>query len=208
MKREKVKPVVWPIPIDEIQALSKTYPAPYRQLFIACYLYGCRIGEALQLQRESLRLGKDSRGRDVLVADLLTEKNKVQPTRSIPAILDGPNLTPFQQVEAQLTQELDEYRHSVEKDLFPGVSRFQAYTHFSKQKISVKALVTSPVRRFVEIHNFRVHPHYLRHCRLSHLREQYKYDSGDLVQYAGWTDPRPATTYIKLDYRHLADAME
>jgi len=201
------KPIPFPVPIDEIKPLSEYYPEPYDTLFLTCYLYGCRIGEALNLDKNHLKINNDSYGRKVLVATILTEKNRINPLRRIPAILAGETLNPFQQEETKIAEHIHEHQETSEKKLFPNITRQKAYNHFSEQKIEVMALQTEPNTKMIRIPQFKINPHFLRHCRLTHLREQYHYDSGDLMQYAGWTDTRPAAIYIQLDYKHLADAM-
>lgn len=42
--------------------------------------------------------------------------------------------------------------------------------------------------------------HFLRHIRLTHLTIEKKYTDQQLRLWAGWTDSRPATTYIKYRY--------
>lgn len=52
-----------------------------------------------------------------------------------------------------------------------------------------------------------IHPHLLRHYRLTHLVDTYGFDQWDLIIYAGWTlggamgVPVPLDSYIHLDWR-------
>ena len=203
------KPVPFPVPVDEIVPLSEHYDPPYDILFLTCYLYGARIGEALQLNKNDLVTSHDS-GRDMLVATLVTEKNKHTPLRVLPAILSGNDLNPFQEEEAKITEKLQEYNSALETkaELFPGITRQLAYNNFARQEIEVKAIATHPERKIVELENFKLHPHYLRHVRLTHLVTEYDYSIARLMRYAGWSDPRPAAVYLQLNWRSLAKGME
>lgn len=40
-----------------------------------------------------------------------------------------------------------------------------------------------------------LHPHYLRHCRASHLVEYYEFTTTELCQFFGWTDSDMAVKY-------------
>lgn len=47
--------------------------------------------------------------------------------------------------------------------------------------------------------------HYLRHLRNTHLRILHNYDGIDLVRFNGWTDERPANTYLHINPLQLAE---
>ena len=49
-----------------------------------------------------------------------------------------------------------------------------------------------------EDQRFNIHPHWLRHSRLTHMVNIYKYNVPQLVEFAGWTDPKPAMIYIRM----------
>lgn len=202
------KPIPFPIAINEIEPLAQLYPEPYDMLFRVCYLYGARIGEALTLRYSDLKLTRDNYGRDILTAHILTEKNKRTPFRVLPAIAGGVNLTPFQKEEAKITAKLLAALPDAREGLvFPGITRQLAHYYFNKQAIAIRAFLMSE-RRIIDLEEFRIYPHYLRHCRLTHLVEEYGYDHIKLMQYAGWTDVRPASIYLQLDWHNLAEAMK
>ena len=52
------------------------------------------------------------------------------------------------------------------------------------------------------------YPHFLRHCRLSHLAEHHHFDAIKLMYWAGWTDPKLANIYVRMDWRALAEAIQ
>lgn len=209
-KNEAKKPIPFPIDIDTVAQLAKQYPAPYDNLFRICYLYGLRINEALALSPKDFTRSTDNYGRPALIAQVMTEKNRQTPLRVVPAVMAASDkATPFQQIETQITKAIDNYIASLPRDalLFPGITRQKAFYYFNKYSIDVRALVVKE-RKIIELPGFKLHPHYLRHVRLTHLVEEYNYSTIALMQYAGWTDPRPASVYLQLDWRHLSDAMK
>jgi integrase len=54
---------------------------------------------------------------------------------------------------------------------------------------------------------FGCHPHALRHSRLTHFVERFNLNDSVLRQLAGWTDTRPSSIYVHLDYTAAAAQM-
>ena len=54
---------------------------------------------------------------------------------------------------------------------------------------------------------FGINPHYLRHCRLTHMVQLYNYSIPQLIEFAGWSNSAPAMRYIHLDWRDQAEAI-
>ena len=52
-----------------------------------------------------------------------------------------------------------------------------------------------------------VHPHLLRHTRLTHVVREYRLNEFDLMKLAGWSDPRPAKKYVHLMWQDYAVKM-
>lgn len=52
-----------------------------------------------------------------------------------------------------------------------------------------------------------IHPHMLRHARLTHLVTEYGFTDQELKLFVAWTDSRPADIYVHLNWQHLADRM-
>lgn len=50
----------------------------------------------------------------------------------------------------------------------------------------------------------KLHPHLLRHFRLSHLVTLYNYNVFQLQEFAGWSDTRQASVYVSLSSTNLA----
>jgi integrase len=50
----------------------------------------------------------------------------------------------------------------------------------------------------------KVHPHFLRHSRLTHLVKIWQFDSHRLQLFAGWSNPKPAQVYVHLDWKDIA----
>jgi integrase len=51
------------------------------------------------------------------------------------------------------------------------------------------------------------HPHFLRKLRLTHLVKYHNFSDQKLKKFAGWTDSRPAKSYIQLSWEDLAMSM-
>lgn len=52
---------------------------------------------------------------------------------------------------------------------------------------------------------FGWNPHYFRHVRLTHLAVDKKWSDTKLSRWAGWSDARPATTYVKYKYTDFVE---
>jgi len=50
-------------------------------------------------------------------------------------------------------------------------------------------------------------PHWLRHIRATHLVRDYGFNTEHLRQFTGWTDQRPAATYVHLNIKDLVQKM-
>ncbi len=53
-----------------------------------------------------------------------------------------------------------------------------------------------------------VFPHFLRHLRNTHLVQNYGFNSSQLKTFNGWSDEKPASTYVHLGYHDLLKKME
>lgn len=198
-KEDSKKPFVYPPTPAELYTYADFYQEPYRTFFKFLYLYGCRTTEALNCQVQDLRR-ESMEGKDLLVAELLTLKNRKYKRRSLPALMQG--------VEREMALDILEYvgRAAPEYYLF-GFNRQKAYNHISQQRITVRAIVEEPRREIVTLENFRLYPHFLRHCRASHLVSLHGYNEVDLMRFMGWTDPSLSAVYVRLDWKDLARSM-
>ena len=191
---ERVKPIALPISFKEIEHVSKHLKndGEYYYLFLCCYLFGLRVTEALNLKRGDFEIKED-----VLNVKVNTLKNRRTPIRILPCYLYGK--------EQGMVQELIDHIVSIQdysQKLF-SVTRQRAYNHFTETIEYPVRAIDPRTRRFIDI-TFKVHPHYLRHCRLTHLVTEYNFDLMRLIQYAGWTNSNPATIYVSMDWSSLA----
>lgn len=195
-KYERKKPVPFPVNIEDIIPLAERYHTPYDILFKVLYYYGLRIGEGLELKAKDFKT-REHEGAEYLIVRTRTEKNRRQPFREL--------ASPIKYGEGGISNHVLTYLDGLnhEEKLFSDVpSRNRAANVFRTQKIDLDA-IDYKSRNIIHLPGFRLHPHYLRHCRLTHLVTEYDYNVVQLTQFAGWTDFKPATIYLQLNWRNL-----
>ncbi len=190
------KPLPFPLGVEELtsiaEGINQTHP-PYGSLFAMCYIFGLRISEALSIKARDLEY---NRAEDVWVLRVITKKRK---DASILRVL--PSLC--KEGEDKLLRMIEERHTGTDPaELMFDTNRKLAYFYFQKNRVEVNA-VDFQKREIIDMPAFKMHPHYLRHCRLTHLVTYYGFDLFKLTQYAGWTSPNVAMTYVNLDWRNL-----
>jgi len=167
------------------EMIDKTQDNWLKALLAFLYAFGCRISEALNLKRRNVWIEND-----YLVAQigvLKRRKEKKGPYENLPHLIHMSIEAPF------LKQTLLPYINSItdrEQKLFP----------FSRQ------LVWLRLKKL----NAQISPHVFRHDRLMKLALKGATEA-ELMDWAGWTDPRPAGDYIRATGRlaaKLADKVE
>lgn len=154
-----------------------------KQIAMALYYTGARAGELVQIRK------KDVWEEDDFIKVLLfTEKNKHQSTRIIPIY------KALEPSGAALFLELTKNKEDNEL-LFQSTPGIQLSSFLRV------------MRRDVNREYGGVAPHFFRHCRLTHMVTRFGFDSHQLVQYAGWTDERPAKYYVHLRVKDLEEKM-
>jgi len=93
-----------------------------------------------------------------------------------------------------------------------GLDRLIPYNRFKIYRMTTKIKFPLLVKRYephqtVEIAEFKVNPHYLRHCRLTHLVDEYGLDAYELMQFAGWSNTNPASIYVNKSPLAVANKM-
>ena len=153
---------------------------PWRDVPLFALLYGtaARVGEFLQIRARDIEI-QEIGNSEFLVVSLITEKNRRKPIRRVPISIEKENW---------ITEPILEYVDGLE----PDYPLFQLSTR-RIQQLSKKY--------------FQVHPHFLRHSRLTHLVQIYNFNDRELVQIAGWTDSKPAQVYVHLRWSDLAMKM-
>lgn len=197
-KRQRLTPIPQPVSYEVLEQTIHLYRRPDSQLLFAwLYLTGQRVSEALAVKRRHVELLGEGTEKPYLMVDSITEKNPTQPRRKIPIPLAG-----FERGLAQFVWDAIQSLNP-ELSLFP-FTRQNAY--FKLRKASIRC-------EFIDHHRRRqegvlsIHPHYLRHCRATHLVERYNYEKGKLERFMGWSSDRMANTYVGVSGQDLAAGM-
>lgn len=158
--------------------------------FALVYATGAREGEALQVKKEDV-FEKETPNGNFVYVNLLTEKNKIQANRHIPIAL----VAKADNFEGWLALYIKEKAKLTElgKNLFLK----------GPEKDSTKL---RKIRKYSNKYLGR-NCHFLRHCRLTHMVTKFDLNEFELVKFAGWTDSRPAKTYIHLKTSDLEKKM-
>lgn len=114
-----------------------------------------------------------------LLISLWTEKNKKHPTRILPIPLDK---------EKWLTDPIITLA-----EVIPSMRLFNFSDRWGREI----------VHRY-----FDCHPHFLRHCRLTHLVSLFQADAFRLQLWAGWSSPTPANAYVHLNWQDTKKIFE
>jgi len=196
------KPIPFPLIKDEVYSMGKGLLDVQEQaLFYFGFLSGSRISEILKVRKARV---KDQ-------GDELTAVIPILKRRRPPFIHTLPIGKYQDPVEKQMSKRILDYIDTLpEKEdlLFPGVTRFTADKWLRRHIPPINILALNPkTRDFLELDNFIVHCHYLRHCRLTDLVISYDFGHVDLMSWAGWTDPKMCDTYIMMNWRQLSDKM-
>jgi len=76
------------------------------------------------------------------------------------------------------------------------------------QKINLVTQATNErERKIIDVYEFRMFPHYLRHCRATHFVNIFRVDAFTLQGLMGWTSPEMARVYVKFDWKTAADLL-
>lgn len=171
---------------DEIrQMIERSRWEWLKSLMAFIYLFGCRISEALNLVRQNVWVE-----RNYLVAQIGVLKRRRErsgPYENIPHLLHVTLKAPF-----------------IEDILLPYLKGIPN----RKQKLWPKSrqLVWLRIKQL----NKQISPHVFRHDRLMKLALKGATEA-ELMDWAGWSDPRPAGNYIRATGRlaaKLADKVE
>lgn len=163
-----------------------------RSLFIFEYLTAGRVSELIRsfkkIQISEIKVQDQP---FLLLENIKNEKNQKSHVKNIPIPIHK---------EMRFYDLAKEHLNTLEDEslLFP----FSRVTAWKK----IKAIV-SKFKEHSKENRFMNANHYLRHCRCTHLITIYDYNEQELVRFMGWTDARPAQTYVHLRYADLAKKM-
>lgn len=182
------------VSFQEIEAASKHYPdSRDRFLFDWLYLTGQRVSEALVVTRSAVKV-EDMLGKKFMVVDSITLKNKQQPRRTIPVPMFGFEKEMCEKVWASI----ENLRPETKLCYF---SRYQAFHHLAHVSIPCQFIRSQTRERFDGL--LQVNPHFLRHCRATHMEHNHGFDSVRLMQFFGWASGAMPNTYITTNARDL-----
>jgi len=147
------------------------------------YYTGARIGELMQIKVKHVWEEEH-----FIKVKLMTEKNKKDTERIIPI---------SKNVEPDACDLYLSLKNNKDKEdfLFPYPNHIsnQSYLRVMRREFNKEFVGKAP--------------HYFRHCRATHMVTRFGFDSHQLVKYFGWTDERPAKSYVKLKTEDLEAKM-
>jgi len=158
--------------VEEIQDNINNSRWPWlKSIFAFLYLFGPRISEALSRKRKHFTF--EGNNLAVRIGILKRKEKPAGPYKEIPHIIRISINAPF--MRGYLVPYIKNF-HDPEMYLWP----------FSRQLVW---------KRMKEV-NPNLSPHLLRHDRLMKLAIEGATEM-ELMDWAGWNDPRPASTYIR-----------
>jgi len=171
--------------IEELQdMIDKTRYEWLKSLLAFLYLFGCRVSEALQLRRRNLWI--ESPDLAARIGVLKRRERSKGPYQTVDHILRVNLKAPF--ISDYLLPYLEKLRPE------------QKVWSVSRQLVWL---------RMKEV-NQQCSPHVFRHDRLMKLAQKGATEA-ELMDWAGWSDPRPAGDYIRATGRlaaRLADKVD
>lgn len=195
------KPVPEAMSMKVVELFSHTYYGEDLAVFNFCYLTGARVSEALSCRKEDIQMAKSKDLGDYLTVRLVTLKNKKVPFRDIPV--------PMREVEEKMTKQIFTYMETENKkdaDHIFHLSRTNTYNRLAKRTMRVRA-IDKRKKEIISNYEKPMNPHYLRHCRLTHLVQHYGFNELQLMRFAGWSNTNPAIVYVHLNWMDLAKVM-
>lgn len=200
------KPVPYGVPtLEEIYALGETCSAQDKALLYFLYLSGARISEALAVKKRDIsarQLPTGDIATVITVTTLKTDLAKGVNTARIREIPIGKH-----QLESAMLKDIETWLLPIALDerIF-SFTRQYAWQVLHSKTVSVQAY--DPLtKELVVLNEFRVHPHFLRHCRLTHLYQLYGLSAVDIMKYAGWVKPTMADRYIHSNWQDIYKKM-
>lgn len=204
MVKIPIKPIANTLEVDETTELAGLINDPEaRCLYEICYLSGARVSEALGLRRRDVYVLDTGE----LIIKLLTLKNKSHPYREIPVLYKINPHKFYSEHENEMVNDILEFIKDFNSDdkIF-NLTRQQVFNKFTR---SCETIVSARLgKEIFDDLSKKINPHFLRHCRLTHMVNEYGLREFELQQYAGWSSVLPARSYIQVSFRNLADVMK
>jgi site-specific recombinase XerD len=191
------KPIPFAITMQEIFDMGqRLHNEEQRALFYTLYVTGARVSEVLKMVKRDIWEGEDDEGRAAYAFKVMTLKKNPPHPRILPIPKEG--------IEGKMAGYAWTWREGLDGDntrLF-HYSRTRAWNIFSHLTFDIHAI--TPTREYIELLGFRMHPHYLRHCRATNFAVYYGWSNPyQFLTWFGWDDPRRPMTYIQLNWKDL-----
>ena len=185
-----LKPEPEVLPREILYDLGKLIePQDYRALYYFLTLCGPRVTEALKVEHSDFRWDYFPKvDKNVLLVTLQTEKRADHLNRVIPTMVFT------DETETNLFKEVFSWWESCSEGRVFQLDRSIAWRKFKKY-ITLEDVTSRLGRPLKEVLNaqekeaplLRFYPHYLRHCRATHLSKGPYCQRDDLIQaYFGW----------------------
>lgn len=197
MKGTPKKPIPDIISPEIVFFLGGKLPAPLNILYWLTYLTAGRITEVLPLCKRNFELveykGKIDfmQGQRALYVTLPNRKSRRRKFKVVPIPLSGGKISGESDVVGAIRAYLDSLKNP-DAPLFPPMSSALVRFYFKKIEFTAPGRTD---REFVATREWRMHPHYLRHCRTAHLLKHYNLAEAYVVELLGWTDGRQLQRY-------------
>jgi len=204
---DRKKPVADTISIEKIYSLSNEIKSPeYKMIYYIIYLTGARVSEALRMFVRDIEFKELNDGKKIAVFDLITVKRKDHPRRKIPVLYYDPTNEHQYLYERKMINYIKNYIEPKLDDEWIFKNRkYNRVTNYFRRHLQVH--IRSIYKGNEMMIDYKIHPHYLRHCRITHMRTEYNFDVLDLKQFAGWTDISMTNIYLHAGYKNLVEKM-
>jgi integrase len=175
-----------------------------KMFFLAGYLTGGRVSEVLKLRKMDVKEGLDLKYGKYLQFTLLTEKK-----RKHIQVSDTRELRVFWGKESELCEDFWQFCQLFGSDelIFGKMDRFSAWRYLNRidfGQVKIKVMIAKKIEFIVREH-FQGFPHFLRHCRLSHLGARFKFKDRYIMFWAGWASMQMTKTYVHTEVEELGD---
>lgn len=178
-----------------------------RAFFYMIYLTGARVSEGLMIEKRDIQI-ETLNGESIITVRMKTlKKKRGTKFRMIPIWISKENnpaeYDMWQSIRPYVRRTSDGRIFTIGGDI-QRVRRRVGYYFGKDIEITTGAVYKM---KFIEDYTFKLYPHYLRHCRLSHMSQIYGFDEIRLMRYAGWSTTRPASIYVHYNWIELAKWM-
>lgn len=187
-KQKLIPEVIKDIPWYYRTGLRYDNPS-HRALFYCLYLTAGRISEVLDLTKESFK-AETIDGKGVILAELPNLKSSKRPFRIVP--LFGSH------GEKDMIRFVLAYINSLKREKLFTFSRTSGGNYLRTVTIHIR--VQDPkTRQFINDYPFRIHPHWLRKSRATHLHSIYGFDAYHIKEFGAWSSLNSTLPYIEAD---------